>query len=210
MPREQEIEDKLDELAGYAEKLGHEVDKVEEEIDGEKIRGIVCSTGAHHYQIVASVSRDIDYFEVSYPFDLQQIIARELKRRNEGEEVEIDPDEDEDYMKEARKKLVGLTNSQYKKVQVGLIERITTTEASYEIETINDFGVRGFSVQKKIFPFEEDFGIKELNAAARTVMFKGILGGVFLGHSYEVMDFLEGRLETDEENNEDSEIGYIG
>ncbi|MFB6143814.1 MAG: hypothetical protein ABEJ98_00745, partial [Candidatus Nanohaloarchaea archaeon] len=135
---------------------------------------------------------------------------REIKKRDlQKEEVELDLEEDENYMDEARTKLVGVKSSNFNTIRKGLIERLVSTDTSYKLDTIDEYAVRGFQLQQKIFPLKEFYNISILNKAIRAVINKGQLGAVFLSHSYDVEDFFDEEFET-KQDDDSSDLGYIG
>jgi hypothetical protein len=143
----------------------------------------------------------------------KQTIAREIKRRSLGkdeeDELELDLEEGEEYITQAKNKLVGLTSSEFQDLNKGLVERLASTETYYELYTIDEFGMEAFRIEKKIFPLEDEYNISKLESAIRAVLNKGKLGGVFLAHFYELEDFLDNKFEGSDGDNE-SELGYIG
>ncbi|MFB6245920.1 MAG: hypothetical protein ABEJ03_06265 [Candidatus Nanohaloarchaea archaeon] len=213
MPNKEDTEKALEILEEDIERLGYDIEEeIDEEIEGQEVRGFHCRREQFAFQVLTVIDENIPFFEVRYVFNAQQIIARELKRRNEAgedEEIEFDPEEDEDYIEEARKKLVGLTRREFRKIQKGLIERITSTDTFYKIATIDNYGIEAFQVQKRVFPLEDFYNISKLESAVRAVINKGDLGGIFLAHSYELEDFFDEEFDG-KEDKEESELGYIG
>ncbi|MFB6100110.1 MAG: hypothetical protein ABEK16_02450 [Candidatus Nanohalobium sp.] len=214
MPSKQETLSAIELIEEQLTKLNCEVEE-EIELDSEngKVRGLSCRReySGHPFQILTLIDEEVPFFEVRYVFDAQSTIASELKKRSlDTEEVELDREEDEEYFKEARTRLVSLNKSEFRKTQKGLIERLASTEANYSVETIDDYGIESFHLQKKIFPLEEFYNISKLNKAIRAVINKGVLGGTFVAHSYEIEDFFYEELDQKEEVEDKNDLGYIG
>lgn len=203
----------MENLRSDLESLKYNIEEeIDEEVQSEKVRGFTCTTENVAFQVLTIVDEEVEFFEVRYDFDAQETIARELKRRSEDrsmqEEVSIDSQEDAEFIDEARKKLIGLRESEFKKIHNGLAERLASTDTYTEIVPIENYGIQGFQLSVKIFPNKDFYNLSNLENAIMAVVNEGTLGAMFLAHSYELESFLESKFDTEEE--EDSkDIGYI-
>lgn len=75
-------------------------------------------------------------------------------------------------------------------IKYHLKEKLTSTDASYTLITPNGDVIYGFQVNKKVFPYEGEFRLKEFNDCVQATVSIGVAGDNFLATTFGLGDEL--------------------
>jgi len=181
MASQSDFGDKLHTLTDYVEQIGDEpVEAIEGETgEGYSIQGYQCQHGTHAYLLLGTA--EWNRFQLRYSVNIDQAVATRY--------IVSDPSEiNERAMRRARDKLEqeldGKPPSEKKELRLNLMQILSREACIVEFETSKPFNIHGFNVDKRIYPYEEDFNLSDFNYAVQTVINLGWVGKDFILENY--------------------------
>lgn len=207
MPENSKRESEIELLKSLVYEIG---DEVNSDLDGSvfgvpdgegEIFGFWCSRGDNSYVIIGAEERR--YFTVISLSSLVGTIARKLDEDEidelSGDESDLDsstrdledePDEDIRRLNQAAVNwLEEVDDELMDEIKFHLRERLSSPEVAFDMKTSDKDALLGFSVERKIFPYEEDFGISEFDQSIQAVISVSVLAQNFLGESFDIESF---------------------
>lgn len=131
-------------------------------------------------------------FEIAFPFSIVSNVKGILDDES-ANEIHNDPDglTGEKLHHEAAIQLLhGIHDHQMESFKYHLINKITTTDASYSVES-PDGTVVGFQVSRKYYPLDEGGTLSEFSHSVQTVISAGINGIRFSAQSFDFDTLIE-------------------
>lgn len=195
-----DLEDALERTRELIERTGDDVvDDIDDtDDDGRRVLGFACQHGNNGYTVYTRPENE--FFTVQFEYSvLGDYIRQQLESDfedliDEGQEqptVEIDPEDEEEFEQqiesartELRNELRAIDESQAFELLFKLSQQIVSPNTAHQIETTEDGRVTGFRVQKKVYPYRDDFDIKEVGDAIQAVISQGIPGRMFIQMAY--------------------------
>jgi len=153
--------DEVDETFGEIREYVRMTDgTVEEELgpdiqDGKEIVGLRIGRAGYHYDVLGSP--DMDYFLMRFGFNLLE----NLRNSGVDDPVALLRTSDEIEMN---------------KLMLNLMREISHPSVEVGLETTDDGVLAAFTVERKIFPRNDDFDVRDYEEAARAVVAQGDSG----------------------------------
>lgn len=172
---------KLHELTEYVERINDDpVDTIEGETgDGQPIQGYQCQHGGHIYLLMGSP--EWEHFQLRYTINVDEAVALRY--------IVDDPSSvDEHVMRQARdrleKELEGKPPREKKELRLNLTQILSREACIVEFDTTSPFNIHGFNLDKRIYPYEDDFQLSDFHYAVQTIINLGWVGKDFLLENY--------------------------
>lgn len=198
------VEGDLDEIVGIG-------------ISGPDARGILCFHGASQYFIVGTT--EDRYFSIIFPSYIIESIAlnlsedtvddllgeyneEELTEQFEDLELTQKINEDDisnDFEDEglsgkpylaAKEWLDSLDEELCREIRFHLRDRLSDASVAYTVFPEKEETIYGFQVERKVFPYEDEFTLGEFNHSVQAVVSIGVNGHNFLGKTFDISEEL--------------------
>lgn len=179
-PNREEYEDALQMLQDYAKRLDDDIleevkSTQEDEAEDSQLIGYRFSRGNHVYVIHGRRDDKAEYFNVTFPYNFLLDFSRVLMLKN------TDKDPEELQGKEIDVK-AGISELQsfakddpqrYDAMRARLIDLLSSPNTSYAIGKQNGV-ITSIESTSRVFPYQEDFSIVDLQDAIQSVIGVGI------------------------------------
>ena len=216
MPGDDEYEAVLEEIPRHVEASGNAVaQEIQGQMDdGRPYRGYRCRHGEHLFDVFGIRDERLEYFVVRYPYDALNAYARRRAfEDNEGEITEgTQLDVDREGSLEHLDGLAAESPDAYSNLFAQLRQTLSSPHTSFMVDTSERGAVTYFHVDRKIFPYEEQFATSDLNHAAQMVVSTGMEGRILMEDSYGVTEAVRRAMEGDvsQETTDPDELRYLG
>lgn len=212
MPSEEEVTSVLESLAQFVVDIGDEVlhqdlervlsGTLNKEVGELELRGHICNSNRVTYYIGAH--QDFRGVLIAYHLSLTESIAAEFSKDQAESILDGLPGDiqEGDPRILAAKYLIQEADPEEVRSFISYF-RIYASDTNYHLN-INQFdtsGLKGYSIERMIFPYEDRFTIKEFNDAVTTVISGGTRSSEILKRNV--------KLAIDEDNPTRSSITYM-
>jgi len=146
-----EIDETFDDIRDYVKMTDGTVEtEIGPEIrDGKEIRGLRVGRAGYHYDVLGSP--DADYFLLRFGFNLLENL------RNSG-------------VDSPAAALASQEDADMKRLVFDLMREISHPSVEVGVETTDDGVLAAFTVERKLFVHEDDFGVRDFEEAVRAVV----------------------------------------
>lgn len=181
--------------------------------DEEKERGIQVREANRPYMLHGHVDRE--FVRVTFMFDIVSEIASVLSREqalNLIDTDEIEPPEEDESDEEtvagykldaADEFLASIETDHMRQFSYYLNEKLTSPEVSFKTFTagMDQDGnhIQGYTVSKKIFPYQDDFTLRVFNDSVQAVINIGYGGVSYLQNAF-IFDIAEQEMDANTES----------
>lgn len=201
MASKKQILEVIETLKNQVERSGYELVEVEEfeEEHEDEIRDfhrVVLHSGGHNVAVQGAVG--FDYFTVFYPYYFASAISDSIDENQAQavfEDTETPEDKDELKSKAAIRLLEQIDSKKMSQLDYELSKQVSSPLTGYEMWRTEEGAIYGFHIEKKIFPFEEDYSLNQFNEAVQAVISQGMSGRKFLDRVFNI-DLPEGETAT--------------
>ena len=175
-----EVEDKL---VKYVEQIGDTVQQRDIRSENtEEAKDVLFIRIDHGSNSLILLSREGErWFSIRFDYRLRNDLVRTNISEDEvdGPYVELNEEILVEAQEELESILKDIGDEEASKLKSKLIQLISNPEVSYEVHYEDNTPIR-FEVTRKIFPYEENFGIREFYEGIQAVISSGIPGRLLM------------------------------
>lgn len=181
------VEDIIDEFEDYVKKTGDEIFErfSAENDDAGYVAGLACNRGSNTYLV--TTSEDLNYITIEF----QYLVVNDFGPM-EGEDddtvisvgAEEPPEKVQETQKEMRQFLQSIDSETKERFYIEVLNKLQNESMAWEIKTENIHDIVGFTLYKRLFPYEDDVSLKEFDTAVQSLLSTGLPVRAYIQYTY--------------------------
>jgi len=210
-----EVKGHLESIEGLLPRIGIEKeDEFEEELeDGRTVLGINCDYRSEIIQFYGIIGDETEFIAIRYTFDVIENLASDIKNSEQESVEEFIPEEDEDYISQAKDELASYERTRWADIKYGLYERLISENCYFHVNDGEDVPLESFIIETRYFPEVEKVNVSKISDYIQTILSKGAIGRLWLVHCLDKKEeaFLNDADELGyEKSDKADDFNYIG